>query len=87
VRVFADSEFTVEAEGATISGMMDAGEEGYYYELTNIAADTTVVIDKVEAAPEVTYDITLDRTNYENGTNWYRHLWRMPAFWEGEEER
>jgi hypothetical protein len=25
--------------------------------------------------------------NYENGTNWYRHLLRMPAFWEGEEER
>lgn len=46
VRVFADSEFTVTAEGATISEMLGGGEEGYYYELTGIAADTTIVVNK-----------------------------------------
>jgi len=54
VRVFADSEFTVEAEGAIVSEMRDAGVEGYYYELTGIEADTTVVVNKVEDAPSET---------------------------------
>ena len=46
VRVFADAEFTVTAEGATIGKLMDAGEEGYYREITGITADTTVVVNK-----------------------------------------
>lgn len=54
VRVFADSEFTVVAEGATISEMMNAGDEGYYYELTNVAADTTVVVSPKQDTPVVT---------------------------------
>ena len=56
VRVFADSEFTVTAEGATISEMLNAGDEGYYYEITNIAQDTTLVVNKV-TTPVVTAPI------------------------------
>lgn len=56
VRVFADSEFTVTATGATVGEMQAAGEEGYYYELTGIAADTTVVVNKV-TIPVVTAPI------------------------------
>ncbi len=59
VRVFADSEFTVTAEGATVSEMLSAGEEGYYYELTGITADTTVVVNKV-TTQEQTYELTID---------------------------
>ncbi len=68
VRVFADSEFTVTAEGATISEMLSAGEEGYYYELTGITADTTVVVNKV-TTQEQTYELTIDSTgfNHESG--------------------
>ena len=59
VRVFADSEFTVTAESATISEMLSAGDEGYYYEITCIAADTTVVVNKV-TTQEQTYELTID---------------------------
>ena len=62
VRVFADSEFTVAAEGATVSEMLSADEEGYYYELTGITADTTVVVNKV-TTQEQTYELTIDSTN------------------------
>lgn len=56
VKIFADSEFTVTATGATVGEMQAAGEEGYYYVLTGIAADTTVVVNKV-TTPVVTAPI------------------------------
>lgn len=60
VRVFADSKFTVVAEGATISEMLSAGEEGYYYELTGIAADTTIVVNKGNTGSEETFVDEID---------------------------
>ncbi len=45
-RVFASEEFTVVAEGATIGEVIYLGvDEGYYCEITNFAADTTVVVN------------------------------------------
>lgn len=77
VRVFADSEFTVTAEGATISEMLSAGDEGYYYELIGITADTTVVVNKVVDEPEEGKKI------YDTGT---KHLYH-PRYTYNEETR
>lgn len=58
VRVFADSKFDVVAEGATISEMINSGEEGYYYEITNIKKDTTVVVNKKQDVQTHTHSLT-----------------------------
>ena len=59
VRVFAGSAFTVTAEGATVGEMLNAGEEGYYYEITNFTGDTTVVVNPRQNAPVHTHSLTL----------------------------
>lgn len=69
VRVFADSEFTVKAEGATVSEMKNAGEEGYYYEITGIKADTTVVVSLSQKEPDTDEDDSeKDDSEKEDGT-------------------
>ena len=65
-RVFVyGGEFTVTAEGATVSEIKNAGDEGYYCEITNFTNDTTVVVNAVTGEEEVTYNVTLDSSKYE----------------------
>lgn len=52
-RVFVyGGEFTVTAEGAVVGEIIDAGDEGYYCEITNFTKDTTVVVNAASGEEE-----------------------------------
>ena len=69
ITVIANNAFTVIAEGATVGELQEGGEGGYFLEITNFTADTTVIVNKEYSYPLGTIadlgddSITIDANN------------------------